>query len=1016
MPNHILNNNQEQEGGQEAEPDVNEAENQESNEVGEQQTKEEQEYQENIAKLTERAENVLLEAKQKKIKKELSDKELELKQLEPVLTIEKQKEIDKKRGFSLKDKMRRASFGLRLKENADDMIAFVNYLEENIAVTKRESPYVKRTDMEKEKAKYEKDGYSVEIDNICPEDEKEESVRLDITKKIPYKFDSAHTKELATLLVQKNDPIEVLERLQRIGFNISGFTLNPKYDRFKGVSSFVSSKDAISLLKKLEEINIKGYYQFGVEYRGSKFEGKKIENAFLDFAERDAKENILTPEVQSKFVLLAQDDKTNFSLEKIETYLEFAQDEKMSNLLVSLTRVLNNLDFTDNQTIRNLKLLEEAGLEEPILDSLQKNIRLSYLSELFSYNGRELEHAQGIVNDLKNQVESSEFNVLSQDKELLDFADKVSLFTGQNISVDYLDKYRELQTYPETIAVLGLFSEWKMKDMNYFLGHNYDNLSNILKNKELLGTIAKLEFQEFMNDMQEKLGYKIEIGNLVYFSGNIVDLFNNAEAKQKILSENGVELINYLGKFDSEKRTYYEKLIDCPNILPILKRLEENFGLHYGNTQGVGYGADDLIKLAQDEEQQTHLFSEKAIGFVNNLQEAIDYKLKTGDILHLSHGARFDSLPLVILEKENVKLINKTVDYCDLRGLGEFAGLGDEQKDVISRLVDSFDHKLNLNSINASYSLNTKNRAVLRTLTDNKELQDKLFNEDRVAMINKISEGLGGYRFKLQDIEALVGMPEDIAEFSEELKEHNIHYVFNVKDLGNLAKFNENKEKLFILFDNLNKAGVNYIPAIGNVSDWIDVASSDTAKLAEKISFFAQASSGYSFEPGHVDCFTSAIELDYQLKDIRDLKKIYDEHKAEYDKDFHVFLISTLIDFRENKEIIINTNKELENMGILHLDVMKDASLIKNIADNSLLPTIKFLLEYGNIQSKYGSIDNVLRDFQHLNEFAKDDNYEDIIKSFKIIHGFNENFSFNLDDLAWYKDMAEISDIEQKVE
>jgi len=1000
-PNNQIENNQAwiNEGEIEAE-DINESEIPE----------EEKEYQNNVAKLIQSAEEFLLEKERKKIEQNLDSKEIKLKRLKPVLTIERQKKIDEKRGFSLKDKMRKASFSLRLGKKADDMMAFVHYLEENIRNKKRGYPNVKESNLEKEKAKYQKDGYTVEVGDTWPEDKEKGLIKLNIEKTVPYEFYSTHTKKLAELLVQENDPIEVLERSQHIGFQTNGSTFKPGYSQLEGILSFTSSRDIINLLKKLEQINVEGYHYFGNEYKGKEFKGEHIEDAFLDFAERDAKEGILTPEVQKKLLLILENNKNHVNLEDLEIYLDNIQNEKKLNFILFLNNRIEYFDIKNDQTIRNLELLEENGLIESFSELLKTNISLPDFYKLFDYQGRKEEDAREIIKDLKMQVESPELKDLLEDKELLSFTNKITSLIGQSIHLDDLQKYKKLQDYPEAIAIFGLLREWKIKNISYDWKRRDDSFFKLFENKNLLSILINPEFNEFVKNIQEKLGYEMNLNDLSYSNSNILELFNKSEVKGNILSESGVELINYLGKFNSDKISYYEQLTAHPNILPVLKKLEQSFDFRYGES-GNFYGADELIKLAQNEEQQENLFSNKTIDFVKKLQKVIDYQFQPDDILKLAHEARTGPFPFEILEKENVEFINKVVTCSDLQGLDELTRLKDEDKEFFLKLAESFDYKVNARTTFRPASfLSKKNRERTRLLVDNKELQKELFSKNRVEMINKIRTRKNNYYFDFFDnIEVLVKLPIDFPNFLEELKEHRVPYSFNPKNLIQLEKISKNKEIIFNLIDVLNENNISYDFDISQVDNWIEASADDNSKLAEQISYFSQVFPKYKLEPTDFKYFIPLVEAGYKVEDIREFQGLYDKYKTQNSDYLDVALIPKMVDLRENEEAIISTYKELEGMNITWLDSINDTTHIKDIARYNLLPAIKFFKDYG-------AIHNVLKNIEFLREFSRDHLYEDMIRNFKILHGFNGYFSFDVPDLNWHQEMAKIPDTAQKLE
>ncbi|MFH1392063.1 MAG: hypothetical protein ABIG90_00045 [bacterium] len=950
--------------------------------------KAEREYQENIQRITLEAESFIQEDKAKRLRDELVLQETELPSPKPAMTIEKQKLLDTKRGFleSQKDKLRELSFKLKGIKKAEELICLVNYLEENIVKTGHNYIKVAESETEKKMAEYQERGYRVE--KVHYYDESESKIRIE--KDIPYKFLIKDAKKIAQLLEQPNDPVEILEKLKRIGFHIDNFDLK---HRLKDLQSLVASPEVGELLKKLEQTGIKGFYGLETDT-----------NKFLNLALDDSKKNILTPETQKELSLIAKTLNRPLNLQEIDDCLILAKDKNCLELLLSLKGRLDDYDLKNRPILKNLRWLQEEKLVEPIMRLFSLNIYFP-VEKMFSYDAESLEGAKKAIKELRINLEKPELQEFLENKDLLDFTNKLSLIAGRKISLQELDKYKELQQYPETLALFELLREWPIEIADYQWGSRFDDILGLLKDKEKLSILIKPEFGEFVRNLGEQLGYKMEFYDFQYEHCSIIKLFQDSEIHKQLFSKEEKELIDYLGGFYINKQDSYKKLLKTPNILPILQKTEKIFGYHHGKTGKVDEGVKDLINLAESEELQKELFGAETKNFFDRLAKEFDYKFSPWlpEIVKLKNLAQDNDFQKRLFAKANQEFIKKSAGGFGLEDLELLTNLEQELRPLIAKLVDNFGYKVQ------AYSWQHNDKSILQNLLANQELQNQLFSNKRVVLIKQImADSL--YHLKLQNIEALVKLPLNFSGFLKELSLAT-GYSFAIKDLEQLGKFGEHKENLFELLAGFRKSNISYQFSILDTDNLIEMTQYPTEKIIEKITFYSQVvpDPKSQFHPSGFKYFQCLIEKDYELEEIKDLMQIYNQYKSQDIGEFSSILIPFLIEFRENKDIILQASKEITELLGREINPLKEAVLLKEIVENNLLPTLQFLQTHGNIQSSWRQIDK-------LKEFRTNPNYQNIIEQYKIFYQKMINRPFNLGETEWYEKLAGIENLEKKLE
>ncbi len=658
--------------------------------------KEKREFKENVDRLIKEAEAFV---KIEKIKKISEKKEQEEKKEEPLVnleTIKNEMHLERKGKLpAIKDSFRKIALRLKDVKDTESTLALIYYFEKNYYTTaKIKSIESKSGNEEKLIAKQKKKGLE-----FLGEREVNKIKWLDFQEKKNFEFPLKWAKDFSELYQKQNDPIELINNLQKMGFYTHPANVRYALTGFKRITE---QKDVSRALNILINLGVKAEY-LQASYR---------------------RENELTPEV----------------FEKIETItpslIKIAENEKSLKLLKYLNGPFSEREILSKDQLEKISLFEEMGLTEKILELTDKPVSF-YNTPLYdlmglraSVYGNQEDYKnklEEIMRDLKTFLESEQIQEFLSNKEFFDFTEKVSILRRIPINLNELPRYKKLASFPEALGVLKLLKDWDIK-FDW-----YEDVKNLLENESALKLAAMPDMQKFIKEFQNKLNYKINLNDIIYESARnkIMEIFENPGQKEKFFSEKGIETIKYLGGFkELRHKDYYLDFLNIPDSLETLKKLQECF-----LKEPRFYFSDnfhELYAIVKEKGLQEKLFDSKITEFFTKVHKEFGYDLKineVGDLISISENEEIKNL---ILSDKNIAFINQGTNYEGrIKNLEMFANLADEYKNLILNLNKEFGFKAK----RGYAALNLHNENFLRQIINDPELQKNIFNEENISFI-----------------------------------------------------------------------------------------------------------------------------------------------------------------------------------------------------------------------------------------------------------------------------------------
>ncbi len=416
-----------------------------------------------------------------------------------------------------------------------------------------------------------------------------------------------------------------------------------------------------------------------------------------------------------------------------------------------------------------------------------------------------------IKESIQNNSERPEMvdNFLTN-KELLQLVEKASILLGLNVSADDQYLWNELKENPISLAFFELLREENVK-IKTDEKHITLKLNSILPNKKTEEMIFHPEFQksitEFRNTLQynpcaedflNKWEYRSEDESE---SSEIIFMHKN---RKRLLSEEGVDLIEYLGGYKNTHAKGYVDLLNVPQPKEILQELQKVYDYEPSDVINSGhYFIEDVSRYKEK------VFSPLVVEFFNQLRKDYGIKFQLNDIATLILAAderdielfftpeqiedfdqkekdefeRIKNLKTRLSDEKTKEFIKTTfADTSSFSELQEIAYIKEENFPFIRALSERFGYKFKRGDL-------WNDDQILDFFSANPQAQEKLFShnkEELASMENRLVSITGNERaVKEHPFRVFEVIANDSLKFLESIKEelpNTARLVFNNPD------------------------------------------------------------------------------------------------------------------------------------------------------------------------------------------------------------------------------------------
>lgn len=657
--------------------------------------------------------------------------------------------------------------------------AILAYFEQTMTTSEHRTESVDPGSVEEFKDKYQQEGWDVWDRSYGGSDTEDGKAKFSLHREVPYKSTSAQAKRVAELLNLPNDPIEVIDRLQRIGFRIDGNTIKYPHS-FNELKFFVGLPGVVETLDKLEQLGVKSKNNFLARKDYVDTSADLVEELVTDPSKQDILSDENIAKVQRVKSIINAELPLDYGV--IKNLLQVAEDEQSVQLLNAVILNLGDKKVEPHQA-RNILYLKERGLTSEVLRLLDMGVSIEELAvkSLFDSSWHYQEQENQIISEIEKQVQSPELIALQNDKELLDFVTKASALTNSPIRLADIANYQALQKYPDSVAVLELLKEFGMPvHLNY--QHEVSNVNHLLEDKELMQAVTAPDFRNFIRDFRNTIHFSAAVDDLA----KLKEIFSDPEKTEKLLSETGQAVVKYFGTLDLNYLESYFELIDTPggNIMEILQGLEENYGYHLKSVS-LTWEVTSIRRLSGDLYEK--LLEERTLNYYHQLQETYGYQFQATDAARLYYATYpwYEKEWEFILNEQTAEFVKTVFDNStDFEYIRAVQEIKPELWPMMRDLADSFDYKAAMHNNGDNFKSN--DQPWLEQLLENDQMRETLFSPEKVNLVKSISLVESSYHFRLDNIGWLLDFPysgEQMAQVITVLKEGLGYYSFNPNDI-----------------------------------------------------------------------------------------------------------------------------------------------------------------------------------------------------------------------------------------
>lgn len=703
--------------------------------------KERREIENNINALSQKAEKRIQEMeKQKAEKTKISRDELEKRiNADPptVATLELiNQELEKNKSYKNRLEKRLEKAG------ADKKLAtLVYYLETEHSIKdyKWETEWIKTKDVEEIFDYYKVEGREARKTN--KKSFLERKTAIEVKKETFYVVSSKEEyKNLAELMEQSNDPIEIIERLKRIGINICGDNLRKNFEGFK---KFVSQPKILEILRGLNILDFRADKKiFGEDEDFSREINDFLENQDKTelFEKENLKELLKFEKIFGLNVFEFKNSKWDYkyNFQNILNLLQMSSDKSAREIIDYIFVNLDKKNIKDTvyslYTFKNILSIQKSDLLSEIAEFI-KSIPAAITSPLIE----DLLTRENFSNFNKEQWQESfekilykETQELRDNPELNDFVKKFLTINEQNrLHPVEIKTFKNLYSYKNKKEIIALCEFTK----------ELGSLANVLIISDTMNTevfkdkiVFKPEFAWFVKELREKFSFKTD--DLLYHIREAAKIFNDIELKNDLLSEKTVSFF---------------------------KNINEKFAFNFSiNIKNVEY----LIFASKDADFQELLENDEAVKFMKNSLYGFDLEPRT---LAFIKNMSFDFYPMLdtLFRTFNFTIDQRMGNIALEVFIKNLSLLKENQNEILPLLIKFKD----LGWLNNK--MIKEGGGELKNIVQDEILKEKIFNFENIDFINKTIEK---QNLSIEDISTITLIEEDKKRAAKQLADD-----FNLK-------------------------------------------------------------------------------------------------------------------------------------------------------------------------------------------------------------------------------------------
>ena len=900
----------------------------------------------------------------------------------PILT-----EVENK-PLTFKEKLHRRILSIQAQvEGVKDLAKFndfVNYLESTLTEARYKNINIPNNITNEEKNNilkgWQDKGWSFSEYPREEENEVKPNTAYMLKKEKPFLIERRNVRAILKLINRDNNPIEITRNLVKIGFTIEKHNLQfPTF--IEEMAKFYTSPYALEAIKLVQE-NIP-YWNLSDENsysdRNSQFFNDGKFKFLTELSQSDSPNNILSKENAEKINILAAALKKHLSPEYVKELNEMVENpDQLEFITILLDR---NVCEDSSPDISTVKALDEAGVLKDLitlsrigiwLDPEELNTRtarhgsIPSISKLFNSSDREA-NLESTITHLKKILSGEDIVSILSDSAKVDFLKIYTDLTGETIHPENLGDYIEYFQRCEGKLEQAHFVIKLIKSFNRDEKINLLDIATFLERTDSsFETLTNPNFLNFLKLINEKAGVKINSFDLLQGeTGSYQTVFNDTNLLSKFTKDTTLEIIKAIhpnGEINFKSIDYYDELGNTPGIANLILSLK-GLGFQFDPSLlpslkelGLFLSTPDLIKIIN---------SENTINVFKELNEKCDLKLNASDLVSLLKLLENPNLLIELSKPETIDYLSKVKGSSNIiADIENMLSLDSDSRELLIQIVETYAYSPNFNI----EFINQKE--MLLKILDSKEMRDKIFSEKSKNIFGALKKTDPKFRIKdLNQLEMLSLAPDDFIDFVN-LVQTKYHSELTTGNFNELVKFSLNRTNYFRVIDKLVEYGESYM-ASGLIEKRLDSVGKlvDNFDQLDTVLIGLKSVIGYRFDTKDMGDLVNAVENKLNTERIRSLKIIHSKYFVG--DNISISLIEDLLVIEQNSSYIES------------------------------LKTIKYVFSYG--------------DFYNLKKLFTYPNKETLLTALQALHKDNNKIKFQPSNIDIYLSLAEIPDINDKI-
>lgn len=842
---------------------------------------------------------------------------------------------------SIEDRVHRQALLVHARlEGVSDLVRFqelADYLEstvyksedKHVKVPKRLSDEQMKKVVEAWKAKGWQETYNIY------EHQGDKQENLSLNRWAPLRLERKHIRLIKSLISVDNDPRELAEGLQKIGFGFSEDRLMSP-DEMKKLSEFFiapHAKEALELANGISrwDNGLVGRLEF-----------------LTQLAQSPDPKVAFSPELAQKVDILSRALGTRVGVAQIGQFREIMSNPDYLEFVAYLTKLGGASSYRERVPVfENIMALDQAGMLKPVVDLYRSGVSIETSNDYFSQDtslkklfdsyealSRPRETQQEAVRYLQEKMALPEVKSFLGDAQRQEFVGLLGDLRGFPLAVGDLSSLDKLfgdgiARGKEAIFVLKTLQGIK-KDGGYSI--SLDTLASVVSNSYRRAAFTDKEFPKFLEALESKTGYRPTNYDL-FFEGSskLADAFNNPVIRQGLVQDSTTEVIKAIGGGINLYRSGdYIRLGNNPNMVSTIIALK-GVGCELSDPFGLPK-VDILEDIANNSEALNKLEFPELKSLAARLAQEFGWKAtvyQITDLIELYDDKELQR-QLFIPENSNfIKIIEQNrLSLFDVRPI---LNLDSARRDLLVDLVSKFNYYPDF----SSYGKGVEQQEMLTKLIQHEGLRNKLFSANTQEIFKKLKD-FGYYRLDPQDIETIANAPSNFPDFIAELKD-KYKYSFQSKDLIPLLQLLENKEGLNGLLDTL--ANHDYRFKVEDISSILQLVPY-TERLSATVATLNEVM-GYKFDIHDSKQLAFIIEEGYTKERLIDLKQIHDKYKDQSSSEFSIGAIQNVIFVEEHEDTIARLESYNYKFNLQHIEYLR--SLFELSDKDTIFQTLDIL-------------------------------------------------------------------------